>query len=72
VPSRTRANHLGSGGEPSSFSVSEHLAVHRIRDPALETPQRFELGLPGGELASVVDTAGVSMRIWLIAAMWIM
>ena len=71
MPSRARADSPVHVDELRLYGVGEELAVDGVGDPALEASQRFELCLACGELASVVGPAGVSRRIWLIAAMWI-
>src|SRR5664279_5846319 len=57
VPSRARDITPWRAGEYGSCGVGEELAVEGVGDPALETTQRFELGLAGGLLAPVVGPA---------------
>jgi hypothetical protein len=56
VPSRARANRLGRCGERCLLGVGDELSVDDVRDPPLQSAQRFERGLASGAFASVVGT----------------
>jgi len=57
VPYRTRTFDLIWSVASDCASVGDELAVDPIREPSLQTADRFHRCLRGGELASVVGTA---------------
>jgi hypothetical protein len=49
--------------------VGDELPADRVGQAASQAAHRFHRRFPGGALAAVVGTAGVSLRSWTIPAM---